>query len=393
MLTNSFSVVSEAGNADLPVAVDCNSGPAGQLSEARIMIVDDIALNIKVAQAHLATAGYTDFVSLTDANNAVATIRRDKPDVLLLDLMMPETSGIDILQEISADAECGRLPVLVLTGSDSQDLRRQALQLGAFDFLAKPVDADELIVRVGNALKLKSHHDNLELAVQLRTAQLEQSRAEIIRCLAKAAEYRDNETGRHVIRVASYATSIAQELELPEETIQLLGQAAMLHDVGKIGIPDAILLKPGKLTPEEYEVIQKHCSMGKRICEKLSTHEIDVYTSHASLGAAILEECTSEVMHMASRIALTHHEWWDGSGYPLGLAGNSIPIEGRITSVADVFDALSSKRPYKAAFPLAKCLEIMEEGRGTQFDSDVLDAFLARQEEIIAIQIKHADVE
>ena len=379
-----------AGNNDVTADVE---SPLNDTKQSRIMIVDDISLNIKVAKAHLASAGYSDFVSVTDATIAMATIRRDNPDILLLDIMMPEVSGIDILTEISDDAMCGRLPVLVLTGSESQDVRRQALQLGAFDFLAKPVDSDELILRVGNALKLKNHQDNLEREVKRRTAQLEKSREEVIHCLAKAAEYRDNETGRHIVRVASYVVAIAQELGLDEETIGLLSQAAMLHDVGKIGIPDAILLKPGKLTPEEYGVIQNHCSMGKRICERMSSNEFSVYTSHASLGAAILEECTSEVMFMASRIALTHHEWWDGSGYPLGLAGESIPIEGRITAVADVFDALSSKRPYKKAFPLAKCLAIMEQGRGTQFDSNVLDAFLARQEDIVATQILYADVE
>jgi putative two-component system response regulator len=360
---------------------------------ARIMIVDDVPINIKVVQAHLTAAGYRDFVAVTDATQAVATIHRDHPDLLLLDLMMPDVSGLDILEEISAEAACGRLPVLVLTGSDSRDLRQQALRLGAFDFLAKPVDAEELVVRVGNSLRLKNHHDELERAVRERTLQLEQSREEVIRCLAKAAEYRDNETGRHVVRVASFATTIAQELRLDEETIHLLSQAAMLHDVGKIGIPDGILLKNGKLTPEEFEVIQRHCNMGKGICECMSNNEFDTFTSHPSLGASILSECTSKVMEMASRIALTHHEWWDGTGYPLGLAGDDIPLEGRITAVADVFDALSSKRPYKPAFPLAKCFDILEAGRGTQFEPRVLDAFFVRSDEIVSTQIAHADIE
>lgn len=173
----------------------------------------------------------------------------------------------------------------------------------------------------------------------------------------------------------------------------LLSQASLLHDVGKIGIPDAILLKPSKLDPDEMEVMQKHCGFGKKIFERMSHDDFGAYSAHTTLGAKIVNNCRAPVLELASRIALTHHEKWDGSGYPLGLAGTDIPLEGRITAVADVFDALSSKRPYKPAFPLEKCFSILEEGRGKHFDPAILDAFFARREKIVAIQMEYADVE
>jgi putative two-component system response regulator len=191
--------------------------------------------------------------------------------------------------------------------------------------------------------------------------------------------------------VGSYARIIAEQLGFSEEQLAILEPAAQLHDVGKIGIPDAILLKPGKLTPEEFELMQKHCGYGKKIVECLPLSEATIVRSHVELGAKIMELGRSPILELAKRIALTHHERWDGSGYPLGLAGEDIPLEGRITAVADVFDALSSKRSYKPAFPLKKCFEILEEGRAKHFDPAVLDAFFARRNEIVEVQMALAD--
>jgi putative two-component system response regulator len=182
-------------------------------------------------------------------------------------------------------------------------------------------------------------------------------------------------------------------MDLAEDAVELLEQAAMLHDVGKIGIPDSILLKPGKLDPAELEFIQKHCGFGKRIFGPMTSDEFGSYASHTTVGADIVKSCRAPVLDLAARIALTHHEKWNGSGYPLGLAGEDIPLEGRITAVADVFDALSSKRPYKPAFPLDKCFAIMEDERGKHFDPRALDAFFARRVEIIGIQIEYADTD
>lgn len=367
---------------------------------AKIMIVDDESINIQVARKYLALAGYTDFVVSQDPTKVIGLLDSEQPDLLLLDIMMPRVSGLDILRDLRAQERFTSLPVLILTAADDRQTKSQALSLGATDFLPKPVDPIDLVPRVRNALVLKAHHDHLrnhalelERQVRERTVELEESRKEVIRCLARAAEYRDNETGRHIFRVGRYVGIIARELGYSESDAELLEQAALLHDVGKIGIPDAILLKPGRLDPEEFECIQKHCNFGKRIFERMTTDELTAYGAHTTLGAKIIEQCRAPMLELAGRIALTHHEKWDGTGYPLGLAGEDIPLEGRITAVADVFDALSSKRPYKPAFPLEKCFSILQDGRAKHFDPTVLDAFFARRAEIVSTQIEYADVD
>ena len=359
---------------------------------AKVIIVDDIIVNVKVVRAHLESAGYHEFVSITDSTEALETIRRHDPDILLLDVMMPDVSGLDILRALREDPHFHRLPVLILTGTESRELKTEALRLGATDFLTKPVDSDELLPRVRNALLMKSYEDDLKAQVAQRTAELERSQQEIIHCLARAAEFRDNETGRHVIRVGNYAGIVAEELGLDSDTVSVLRQAATLHDVGKIGIPDAVLLKPGRLSPEEFEIMETHCGLGKKVFERVSPEEYLSLANHTSFGAKILEVCSSPIIKTARTIALTHHEKWDGSGYPLGLAGEHIPLEGRITAVADVFDALSSKRPYKPAFPLEKCLGILKKESGAHFDPTVVDAFFRRTKDIVEVQLEYADV-
>lgn len=366
---------------------------------ARIMIVDDEPLNIRTARRYLSLAGYQNFVTTSDSAQALALLGLEDPDVVLLDIMMPKPDGLEILRQIRSLAHFGQLPVIILTAIDDTAIKAEALNLGATDFLYKPVDPNELVPRVRNALMLKAYHDHLrdhtrrlELEIRNRTAELEQSRMAIIRCLARAAEYRDNETGRHAMRVGCYAGLIARELGLPEKQARLIELAAPLHDVGKIAVSDAILLKPGKLTPEEFEIMQNHCCIGKQIFESMNHDEWHSYRDHAEAGRDLMGMCGSPVLEMAASIALTHHERFDGTGYPLGVAGQDIPIEGRITSVADVFDALSTKRPYKAAFPLDRCFEILSEGRGTQFDPAVLDAFFARRQDALNIQLSYVDV-
>jgi putative two-component system response regulator len=208
----------------------------------------------------------------------------------------------------------------------------------------------------------------------------------VILCLARAAEYRDDDTGHHVVRVGLYAGIIARRLGLDRAAVELIEQAAQLHDVGKIGITDEILKKPGKLDPAEFECMKRHCEFGRNIIEPFADSEWKALRTHTSIGAKIMEPGTSPILVMATKIALTHHEKWDGSGYPEGLAGEAIPIEGRITAVADVFDALSHKRPYKPAFPLDKCLGVMEDGRGKHFDPIVLDAFFAGLDEVEGVR-------
>lgn len=373
------------------------AAPVG-IQAARIMVVDDEATNVKVVCRLLKLDGYSNFLTTTDAREAVDMVRTEQPDLILLDLNMPHVSGLEILSELQADEATRFIPVVILSASTDHDTRVDALDRGAYEFLNKPIDPSELAPRVRNVLTLKSHQDqlrnysrDLEEAVRERSAQLEASRQDVIHCLARAAEYRDDETGQHVLRVGKYARLVAEALGMAGEELDTLEQAAQLHDVGKIGIPDAVLLKPGKLTEQEFQLMQKHCGYGKHILQCWTSEEEQIFKSHANIGAKILELGHSPILAVAVRIALTHHEWWNGAGYPLGLQGEDIPLEGRVTAVADVFDALSTKRCYKEAFPLEKCFQIMEEERGTHFDPTVLDAFFKRRGEIVDVQLRYAD--
>jgi putative two-component system response regulator len=383
--------------AELVLPSVLKSRAANSLS--KIMIIDDEPVNVKIARKYLETAGYRNFVTTSNASDALDLILHESPDLILLDVMMPDISGLEILQQVRATARINSIPIIVFTASSTPSLKCEALQLGATDFLTKPVDPHELTARVRNALMLKANSDRLEDDAQRlqeeiakRTAELAMNRLEVIHCLARAAEYRDNETGRHVLRVGCYVGVIARALGLDDATVELLEHASPLHDVGKIGIPDSILLKPGRLTPEEYEIMQGHSQRGARVFEILSSDEWGKVQGHTEIGSQILGNSQSPLLRMASRIALTHHERWDGKGYPLSLSGEDIPLEGRITAVADVFDALSSKRPYKPAFPTAECFQILIEGRGQHFDPKVIDAFLSAKEKIVEIQIRYAEL-
>jgi len=312
--------------------------------------------------------------------------------------MLPEVSGLEILAAMRADEQMCHIPVIVLTACTGAETKLQALRLGPSDFLAKPVDASELLLRLRNVLAVKAYQDHLadhsaelERMVDKRTEELVASRQRIIHCLARAAEFRDDDTGHHVTRVGQYAAVIADELGFDHRAVELIEQAAKLHDIGKIGVPDSVLLKEGKLEAEEFDLIKRHCSFGNSIINPKSKGNVQAYQKHTEIGATLLEVDGYPVMELAAIIAQSHHEKWDGSGYPLGLQGEGIPIEGRITAVADVFDALSSKRPYKPAFSREKCFGILEEGRGTHFDPRVLDAFFARSDEIVGIQIRYAE--
>lgn len=370
------------------------------VKNARIAIIDEEELNVRVVRKHLSDAGYSNFLPITDSTQAIASIRSEKPDLILLDIMMPEVSGLDILQHLSLEDRLRQIPVLILSASTEVELKRVCLELGVTDFLAKPVDPYELLPRVRNVLlskhdrdQLAQHAEQLEEQVRQRTAELAASREEVVHCLARAAEYRDDDTGRHVVRVGKYVGVIAREMGFNESRVEVLELAAQLHDIGKIGVPDAVLRKPGKFEPDELERIRRHCAMGKDIISPLTSSDWKMLKSHANLGANLLNVASSPLLMLAARIAQTHHERWDGTGYPLGLQGEDIPIEGRMTAVADVFDALSTKRPYKPAFPREKCFAILNEGRGTHFDPTVLDAFFRRSAEIIEVQMDYMDMD
>lgn len=367
-------------------------------STTKILVIDDEPINVKVCQKYLNELGYKRCIGLSDSTRAISQITEEKPDLIILDVMMPVVSGIEILHQIRSKPELCHIPVLILTASTDRSTKLTVLELGATDFLTKPIDPSELAPRVRNVLTVKQHQDNLknyadtlEEAVRQRTMELEASRQDVIYCLARAVEYRDDVTGRHVERVGQYAGIIGKALGLSESVVLMLQQAAQLHDVGKVGIPDEILLKPGKLSPEEFERMQQHTLFGKRIVERMGDNEWSRLRQHVLIGSKILDVPRSPLLTMAARIALTHHERWDGSGYPLGLAGEDIPLEGRITAVADVFDALSSRRPYKPAYPVDKCFEIISEESGTHFDPKVVAAFISQRESIVQTQIELAD--
>jgi putative two-component system response regulator len=338
----------------------------------RILAVDDDKLNLSLMEMFLMTQGY-EVLLAPDGKTALSMAKESSPGVILLDAMMPGMDGFEVARRLRADETTQIIPIVMVTALDAVKDRVNALEAGADDFLSKPVDRTELMARVRSLLKVKAYHESmrnyqqhLEVEVARKTKELQQTALETIHRLTRAAEYRDDDTGLHILRMSHYAATIAQQMGQDRDEVESLLYAAPMHDVGKIGIPDGILLKKGKLAPEEWEIMK----------------------THATLGARILEGSHSEIIQLAELIALTHHEKWDGNGYPNGLKGEEIPLVGRIAAVADVFDALTSKRPYKEAFPVEKAKSILHADRGSHFDPAVVDAFFEAETEFIAIKEK-----
>jgi putative two-component system response regulator len=390
-------IVPRLPQALLPVESARNAA-IERIKQSKIMIIDDEQLVIKVVRRFLQSEGYENFVTLTQSTGAVERMEQEQPDVVLLDVMMPEISGLDILRERRRIPSLQLTPFIILSGSQDLEVKQEALEHGATDFLGKPVEKIELTLRVKNSLLLKQQYKDLEVhaheleqEVQDRTRQLERSREQILQCLARAAEYRDNETGRHVVRVGKYARVVAERLGLPKEFCGQIELAAQLHDLGKIGIPDSILLNPGKLSEEEFAVMKRHCEIGREILDPFAADEMEELRQNKSDPARLPSNIRSPLLVLAAKIAQTHHEKWDGTGYPLGLKGEQIPIEGRITSVSDVYDALCSVRPYKEGFSVEQALRIMLAERGTRFDPKVLDAFVDQIPRIEKIRKAYSD--
>jgi response regulator RpfG family c-di-GMP phosphodiesterase len=333
------------------------------LGGMRIVVVDDEQANVVLLTGLLKRWHFTNVVAVTDPTRVVDAFEDLVPDLLMLDINMPVLNGFDVMRLLDRWT-CGRtpVPVLVLTADATDQTKHQALSLGARDFLTKPFDPEEVRLRVSNLLEmrllqlqLKSHGDDLEARVQKRTHQLERSRVELMHRLALAAEYRDDDTHEHAQRIGHTTTLLAIGLGLAAGTTERIRLAAPLHDIGKIAIPDAILLKPGKLTGEEFETIK----------------------SHTLIGARILGGSQSQLLRSAAEIALSHHERWDGTGYPSGLAGAAIPLAGRMVAVADVFDALVHRRPYKQPWPVDEAAAEVLSQSGRHFDPAVVKAFEA----------------
>ena len=319
-------------------------------------------------------------------------------DVVVSDVRMPHLTGIQLLERLQEIESTRGILVIILTGEADRGLKRKALELGAADLLNKPVAREDLVARLRSALRLKSyqdelkgHNDQLERVVQERTQELVASRVDIIWRLGKAAEFRDQETGNHVVRVGCYSRTIAHAMGLDNEFVDNVFLGAPLHDLGKIGIPDSILLKPGKLSDHEWRIMQQHCAIGAEILgddgkiKRIFGHFGGLQTHPTS------PEVENPVLRMATSIALTHHEKWDGSGYPQGLAGQAIPLESRIVAVADVFDAVISNRPYRIARPEDEALTIIESTVGSHFDPRVHEAFLRALPEIRTIRARFND--
>jgi putative two-component system response regulator len=330
---------------------------------ARILMVDDEESNLELLRRILEPVGFKDLQATADPFQVLPLCQQIQPDLVLLDIAMPGKNGLEVLAEIRGHmGEEEYLPVLVLTSDHSPDTKRRSLSAGAQDFLTKPLSPAEVRLRVRNLLEtrflhlaLRDHNRDLEERVRERTAELEEAHAEILARLARAAEYRDDETGEHTRRVGRLSGAIAQELELDPEEVSLLLRVAPLHDVGKIGIPDDILLFPGPLTPEHMKIMRSHTEIGGNLM--------------AGSGIPLLD--------LAEEIARTHHERWDGSGYPEGLSGEEIPIAGRIVAVADSFDALSHTRPYQPAWAVEDAWSEIARKAGSDFDPEVVEAFKA----------------
>lgn len=345
-----------------------------------ILIVDDEESICDIISDYLELRDFTCYTA-NSVDAALKVLENEHIDCIVSDIKMPGLSGLDLLKKVKSDWP--DIAVILITGHGEIGTAVTAMHEGAYDFILKPIQLEHITKSVMNALEkkklreeLRNYQKNLESLVEKRTVQingtlqaLKDSHLETISILARAAEYRDDETGSHVIRISKYCEVLATALGLPQEQIWMITKASSLHDIGKIGIPDSILLKPAPLTTAEFEIMKTHPIIGQEILSKTKSH----------------------LLQVGSEIAVSHHEKWDGSGYPKGLVGEKIPLPGRITALADVFDALTMKRVYKPAFSVEKSIQIMKEGRGTHFDPHLIDLFIENLDKITEICSAYKD--
>jgi putative two-component system response regulator len=351
-------------------------GEENELYACKILIVDDVEINILVLVEALRS--YSNISVSLDSKLAIESLSYSLPDIILLDLFMPNISGFDVCNYIKSNQVTKNIPIIFITSERDPLSLNKAFELGAVDYIKKPFDTLEVNARLKTHLKLKIAEDRLkdqnailEYKVAERTRKLEEKNIEIteikretVSRLCLAAELRDTDTGSHIKRIQAYSELIALKCGMSAEDAEQLGLASSMHDLGKIGIPDHILLKSGKLTPEEFEAMKLH----------------------TVIGAKALADGQSELLRVAHRVALHHHERWDGQGYPHGLSGENIPLEARIVGLVDVFDALLSKRPYKDPFPLDKVISIIQSESGKHFDPNIIEIFLSSLEEILKLK-------
>ena len=351
-------------------------GEENELYACKLLIVDDVEINILVLVEAL--RNYSNISVSLDSKLAIESLSYSLPDIILLDLFMPNISGFDVCNYIKSNTVTKNIPIIFITSERDPLSLNKAFELGAVDYIKKPFDTLEVNARLKTHLKLKIAEDRLkdqnailEYKVAERTRKLEEKNIEIteikretVSRLCLAAELRDTDTGSHIKRIQAYSELIALKCGMSAEDAEQLGLASSMHDLGKIGIPDHILLKSGKLTPEEFEAMKLH----------------------TVIGAKALADGQSELLRVAHRVALHHHERWDGQGYPHGLSGENIPLEARIVGLVDVFDALLSKRPYKDPFPLDKVISIIQSESGKHFDPNIIEIFLSSLEEILKLK-------
>ncbi|WP_323016952.1 two-component system response regulator [Castellaniella sp.] len=320
-----------------------------------LLLVDDEPTNLQVLR-HTLQADYR-LLFAKDGPAALALLQTDRPDLILLDIMMPGMSGYDVCAILKNDAGTQSIPIIFVTALNDAADEHKGLELGAVDYITKPFSPPIVQARVRTHLSL------------VQATEVRETRLQIIRCLGAAAEYRDNETGLHIVRMSHYAWRLAREIGYSDEAADELLHAAPMHDVGKIGIPDSVLLKPGKLDPAEWAIMRQH----------------------PAIGARIIGDHPSGLLRLAATIALRHHEKWDGSGYPDGLAGEAIPLAARIVALADVFDALTSVRPYKSAWSVDDAMHYIREQSGRHFDPALIEAFERCLPDILVFKARWAD--
>lgn len=342
-----------------------------------LLVVDDQPQNIELLEAYLIPQGY-EVIPATSGNEALHVLSNNDIDLILLDVMMPGMNGFELTKSIRQNDVFQHLPIILVTALHESEDRIKGIDAGCDDFISKPLDRNELLARIRSLLKVKAYNDlkmnyqkKLESEVNLRTEEIKEAlesikaaSIETIHRLSVASEYKDVGTGRHIQRMSMYSAALARQIGLDERTTELILYAAPMHDLGKIGIPDRILLKPGRLDASEWAIMKMH----------------------PVIGAEILSGSAAEIIQYGETIARYHHEKWDGSGYPYGLKGEAIPLICRIVAVADVFDALISERPYKHAYPIEKALSIIQEGKGIHFDPQIGDALLVILDELLAIK-------
>ncbi len=359
----------------------------------RVLVVDDEPALRRSVRAYLEDLDH-QVLEAENGQMALEILASTPVDVALVDLNMPVLDGYAVIE--AARQRHPEMPTVVISGVGVVEEALRAVRLGAWDYITKPIrnfdlliyTLDKVMERAALLRENRRHREHLEELVLQRTQELERTRRQIMQRLSRAAEYKDNETGNHVMRVGEISAVLGRAIGLSEERCLMLRDCAPLHDIGKIGIPDAVLLKPGKLDPEEWAIMQRHCIYG---CEILSSLKSRDEARKHCLHFDETDPDDNELLHLARILALLHHERWDGTGYPLGLKGEHIPMEARIVALVDVYDALSSERPYKPAFPEDRCLAIIADGRGTHFDPAVVDAFFQHIEEIRAIRAQWQD--